>query len=201
METESAATYDGFGWSGPTDIDGTATAGNFLWGLSCASSSFCAAVDLNGNAFIYNGSSWSDPTNIDGTNQLNDVSCPTETFCVAVDGTNVFYYNAPPGDVQIPSGTLHITTTSLPNGAPKVLYSTALAASGGTAPYKWSVSSGKLPKGLHLKKSNGVISGKPNKHDSGTYTFNIKVVDQEVKVPHKPPMQNSATKVFSITIS
>jgi len=74
----------------------------------------------------------------------------------------------------------------------KVRYSAMLAASGGKLPYKWSVSSGALPKGLHLKKSTGVISGRPNKDDSGTYTFTVKVVDKA---------KNSSTEVLSITIS
>ena len=37
--------------------------------------------------------------------------------------------------------------------------SVAKRATGGDPPYKWSISSGHLPKGLHLKKATGVISG------------------------------------------
>ena len=99
-----------------------------------------------------------------------------------------------------PSTGLHCTTMSLRPGEGGTRYSATLAASGGNPPYKWSVSSGVLPKGLHLKKTTGVISGKPNKNDSETYTFTVKVVDKKIKVKHHPSTQNTATKVLSITI-
>jgi hypothetical protein len=82
----------------------------------------------------------------------------------------------------------------------KVPYSTTLVATGGSPPYKWKVSSGHLPKGLHLKKSTGVISGTPKKHDGGTYTFTIRVVDDKIKTKHHHATRNTATKVLSITI-
>lgn len=97
---------------------------------------------------------------------------------------------------------LTITTPSLPGGTPRVSYSASLTATGGNPPYKWSVSAGSLPKGLHLARSTGVISGKPNKHDSGTSIFIVKVVDQKTKRTRgHPSTQNSATAMFGITIS
>jgi hypothetical protein len=42
-------------------------------------------VDLVGNAETYNGTSWSAPTKI--ADRLNAVSCPTSSFCVAVDSS------------------------------------------------------------------------------------------------------------------
>jgi predicted hotdog family 3-hydroxylacyl-ACP dehydratase len=54
-------------------------------------------------------------------------------------------------------------------------YSAALAVSGGTAPYTYSVASGSLPAGLTLNSSTGVISGTPSA--SGTYTITFKVTD------------------------
>jgi len=68
-------------WSTPVDIDGS----NDLSSVSCASSSFCVAVDDGGYALIYNGSSWSTPQEIDN-NPLESVSCTSSSFCVAVDG-------------------------------------------------------------------------------------------------------------------
>jgi hypothetical protein len=99
------------------------------------------------------------------------------------------------------SNALTITTTSLPAGSVGAHYSAGLEARGGNPPYKWSVMSGSLPKGLHLDKTTGTISGTPNKHDSGTYDFTIKVVDTKVKVRHQPPTQNSADQALSIAMS
>jgi hypothetical protein len=41
-----------------------------------------------------------------------------------------------------------VTTASLPNGAQNVAYTATLAATGGTLPYTWSITSGSLPTGL-----------------------------------------------------
>jgi len=69
-------------WGPMWDIDGAIS----LYSVSCAGSSFCAAVDADGNALIYNGSSWSQPKDIDGKIGLMAVSCPTATtWCMAVD--------------------------------------------------------------------------------------------------------------------
>ena len=51
------------------------------------------------------------------------------------------------------------------------------------------------PPGLKLS-SKGVISGKAK--TAGTYSFTIQVVDTKTKA--KPPTQNKATAVLSITI-
>ncbi|MBQ3403288.1 MAG: leucine-rich repeat domain-containing protein [Synergistaceae bacterium] len=48
-------------------------------------------------------------------------------------------------------------------------------ASGGEAPYTWSVSSGKIPNGLTLNTSTGKITGTFTK--SGTFTFTLKAKD------------------------
>ena len=71
------------GWSAPQDID--STTGVAIRSVSCATASFCVAVDTAGNALTYNGTHWTAPTSIDGTTQLNSVSCATTSFCVAVD--------------------------------------------------------------------------------------------------------------------
>jgi hypothetical protein len=65
-----------------------------------------------------------------------------------------------------------ITTTAIPDGTVGVSYNQTLAATGGTTPYTWTVSAGKLPKGLNLS-SAGLISGKPNA--AGTFHFVVKV--------------------------
>src|SRR5215472_2168578 len=85
---------------------------------------------------------------------------------------------------------VQITTTSLPSGQVNSAYSAGLAASGGTAPYTWSLSSGSLPAGLALV-SSGQISGTPT--TSGTSSFTVTVTDSS------SPAQ-SATANLSLTI-
>ena len=82
-----------------------------------------------------------------------------------------------------------ITTGSpLPSGIVNTAYSTTLAASGGNAPYSWTVSSGGLPTGLTLS-SAGTISGAPTV--TGTFNPVIQVADSTAL---------TATKTLSITI-
>ena len=52
--------------------------------LSCASSSFCMAGDLNGNTYAYDGASWSLASSPDGST-VTGISCtPTPASCMAV---------------------------------------------------------------------------------------------------------------------
>jgi len=71
--------------------------------------------------------------------------------------------------------SLTIATPTFASGLVGTSYSTILAASGGTAPYKWSISSGSLPAGLTLAASTGVIAGTPTA--AGTFNFGITATD------------------------
>ncbi|MEW6127080.1 MAG: putative Ig domain-containing protein, partial [Acidobacteriota bacterium] len=87
-------------------------------------------------------------------------------------------------------GPLSIVTTSpLANATTGQAYSQTLVASGGTAPYTWSLVSGSLPAGLTLS-SSGVISGTPT--TAGTANFTVQVGDSG---------QATAQKAFAITVS
>ena len=59
------------------------------------------------------------------------------------------------------SETPTITTNSLPEGIESVAYSHTLEVQGGSPPYIWSATGGKLPIGLQLNPRTGVISGTP----------------------------------------
>ena len=63
-------------------------------------------------------------------------------------------------------------SSSLPFGTVNAPYNAMLAATGGTAPYSWSVTSGTLPKGLSLS-SDGVVSGTPTSAGSSTVTIQV----------------------------
>jgi hypothetical protein len=80
-----------------------------------------------------------------------------------------------------PSGTgtidlfLRIETSMLSEGQVGDAYDHGLKASGGTAPYAWSIASGSLPAGLSLDGATGVISGVPT--IVGTSYFTVQVTD------------------------
>ena len=84
---------------------------------------------------------------------------------------------------------LAITTTSVSAGTVGTSYSATLAASGGTSPYTWSISSGALPPGLALSAA-GAISGTPT--TSGTYSFTPQVADSA---------SHTATNTYSMVVS
>lgn len=65
---------------------------------------------------------------------------------------------APAGAATKP---LAVKTTSLPAATAGASYSAKLAASGGTAPYIWSVTQGALPAGLTLVPANRPDRGHP----------------------------------------
>ena len=76
----------------------------------------------------------------------------------------------------IPPPAVTIATTSVPAGVVKAAYRAPLAATGGMGPYKWSLAPGnKLPAGLTLNATTGVIAGKPTK--TGPFNFTVKVTD------------------------
>ena len=103
--------------------------------------------------------------------------------------------------LSVSAATLAISTIGLPTGQVGKAYTTTLVASGGTAPYTWTVS-GTLPSGLTFNGSTGVLSGTPGASTAGT-ALTFKVTDAGT-----PPQSASrtltlviapATPVLSIT--
>jgi hypothetical protein len=76
----------------------------------------------------------------------------------------------------LPSAGLGIVTTQLPAATEGAPYSTTLAATGGSAPYTWSISAGSLPGWASLNASTGVISGTAPGSPQVT-SFTAKVTD------------------------
>ena len=67
-----------------------------------------------------------------------------------------------------------VTTSALPVAHRLQPYAAKLLATGGVAPYKWSLLE-RAPEGIHLLAS-GAIDGKPRAH-SGSYVFDVRATD------------------------
>jgi hypothetical protein len=72
--------------------------------------------------------------------------------------------------------TLAVVKRSLPAAKVGRAYHARLLALGGVAPRSWTIESGKLPAGLHLKASTGFISGTARR--AGTSHITIQVKDK-----------------------
>lgn len=100
--------------------------------------------------------------------------------------------------LAIAPGSLSITTTSpLPDATLNAAYSTTISATGGCAPYTWTLATGSsLPAGLSLTSgsSRATISGTPTV--TGTYKFTLQVTDSE-----SPALTVSVTYLLTSTES
>lgn len=87
--------------------------------------------------------------------------------------------------------TLTITTTSLSSATSGTAYSNSLSATGGSAPYTWTLSSGSLPAGITLK-SSGTISGTTTQ--TGLFNLTLQVADSSSQ-------KQTATRAFTLNVS
>jgi len=72
-----------------------------------------------------------------------------------------------------------LTFTSVPPGEVGAAYSDTLIATGGTAPYHWSVSAGTLPDGITLDAATGELSGTPTA--ASTSNLSVQVTDAKAQ--------------------
>jgi hypothetical protein len=96
------------------------------------------------------------------------------------------------GDSPAP-GKITVTTSSLPTGQTGNTYAATLQAQGGTAPYKWSLSSGTLPAGLSLNSATGAISGIPTQ-SVANLSLSFTVIDSSTT-----PLSTSVALSLTIT--
>ena len=147
----------------------TANAGDPGFTLTVAGTNF-----IPGASVMWNGSIL--PTLYSGATQLQ-ATVPA-TLIASAGAASVTVQNpggAASGIVTFTIGppSLHITTAVLPDGIVGTAYSQVLAASGGSQPYAWTVSSGNLAGGLGLDPASGTISGTPTGAANGTIGFTV----------------------------
>lgn len=119
---------------------------------------------------------------------LKKYSCNAQNACVR-DDANGTYADSDCNNACGGGGDdLTIITATLADATVGAAYSQSLSAAGGTAPYTWSITSGKLPAGLTLN-SAGVLSGTPKKE--GAAAFTVKAEDKKKK---------SVSKELSLTV-
>ena len=91
--------------------------------------------------------------------------------CLAVG-----FFGCGKGAVPITVLPLNITSTTVPQAVINKSYTTTLSATGGQAPFTWSIISGSLPGGLAMSAS-GVISGTAT--STGSSDFTVQVTDSQ----------------------
>ncbi len=100
--------------------------------------------------------------------------------------------------VSNPTLTLSPAAGALPGATVASAYSQTMTASGGTAPYIYSVSTGSLPAGLSLN-SNGTISGTPTA--GGTFNFTVTATDSSTGTGPFTKSQSYSLTVATPTIA
>ena len=121
-----------------------------------------------------------------GTVTLNADGTITYTPNPGFSGNDSFTYTVSDGHGGTANGTVNVTIkaqiaispTSLPAGQVGSAYNQTLTATGGTAPYQWTVTSvggNTLPSGLILHSTTGVLDGVPTQ--AGTFTFTVQARD------------------------
>lgn len=165
-------------------LTGSSGLAPYSWSVSAgALPAGLGLTTTSGTTATISGTPTTQQSNVAFTIQVTDSSNPSQ------HGTQAYTVTI---GAPLP---LSITTTSaqLPAGTENVAYTaTNLTATGGVAPYTWSVVSpgtGALPTGMSLS-SSGQLSGTPTV--SGTFPFTAQVTDS---------LSETATASLSITIA
>ncbi|RLS26123.1 MAG: hypothetical protein DWH74_00215 [Planctomycetota bacterium] len=118
------------------------------------------------------------------TGGIVDVGFVANFTTAGLQPTNVLFNGV---STTIP--VLSVSTLALSNGTVGTATTQTLAASGGAAPYVWSVTTGTLPAGLTLS-TTGVLSGTPTM--AGTASFTVQAKDSVAAI---------ATRALTLTVA
>ncbi|MGR4042715.1 tandem-95 repeat protein [Pseudomonas sp. 910_21] len=92
--------------------------------------------------------------------------------------------------ITVSAPSISLSPGSLSNGTVGTAYSASISASGGTAPYSYTITTGSLPAGLSLNTSSGALSGTPSA--SGTFNLTVTATDAN---------SASGSQAYSITVA
>src|SRR6202012_3167431 len=140
-----------------TTLSATGGTAPYTWSVS----GLPAGLSLGGNGVISGTPTATGTFSVTAT--VTDSQNPAKTASATI-----------PLSVTAAIAPLTITSTAFAGGTSNQPYSATLSATGGTAPYTWSVSG--LPAGLSLG-GNGVISGTPTA--TGTFSVTATVTDSQ----------------------
>jgi hypothetical protein len=158
--------------------------------VSCAAAYDCHSVDLGGKSSTFDGTSWSTPIAIDnsGSDLSGSISCPTSTFCVAVEagGGVVMFTGAvdgtgTPTPTPTSSSSSDSSSPSSPPPSPSSSHlpqlrvhapgttrtyagmAVTLVTRAGDAAGALSYAAAGLPDGTRLDAATGTITGAPTR--------------------------------------
>ena len=170
---EFSATANGKGVAPLRTIAGNTTGLDAPFGLALDGAGHLLVTDTSGRVAAF-------PTSASGDQApLSTVFGPATGLVTALG-------------IAISPPLLDVATESLPAATIGKTYSQMVHASGGAAPYRWSLDSGTLPAGLSLNASTGAITGTPTA--VGTSSLTVKVTDVS------QPRAQSVTQALTIVV-
>lgn len=135
-------------------------------------------------------------TNMSATLSGTPTTAGSFTFTVTARGFNGRGSVSRTYTVVIVDPNVVVAPATLPDGTVGATYDQDLTASGGTAPYTFSVTSGTLPVGVTLSPG-GSVSGTPT--IEGSFTFEVTAVDSTAPgAPYNGPF--SDTQSYTVVI-
>ncbi len=100
--------------------------------------------------------------------------------------------SGPGGGSSLPPVVLALAPGELPSVAAGTQETAQITATGGTAPYQFSVAAGALPPGLSLNPASGLITGIPA--TAGSYQFTITATGS-------PPTGGTGSKAYTLQVT
>jgi hypothetical protein len=153
-------------WNGHRWLASRPVSPSDIESVVCTGDTFCLAGDNSiGNVYRWNGSGWRPSITFHNGETVTSISCPSATFCVAVDDAREahVYAHAPT-----------LATSRLARAVRGHHYRVRFHAASARGPYRWTKARGSLPPGLQLSRT-GVVSGVPTR--AGSYRFAVRILD------------------------